>query len=198
MCIVWRHRWGLLFEKSKLKMKRLMLIVLVLGVVAIGPWKRATETTAARETELAEQSTSSEPLVIVVNRLNSEENLSFSDLHQIFLGTRRYWSDGKRITLVMREPGEAERNVILRDVCGLTEEQFKTHFLRGLYTGDIIVSPKTLSTPQGVKRFIFNVPGAIGYLRMSDVDANVKVIRIDERFPGDKGYRLRVPNQAVN
>lgn len=178
-------------------MKRLMLVVFFVGV-AIWPGARATETLDARAPELAEQSGSSEPLVVVVNRMNSVENLSFSDLHAIFLGNRRYWSDGKRITLVMREPGDAERNVILRDVCGLTEEQFKTHFLRGLYTGEIIVSPKTLSTPLGVRRFIFNVPGAIGYLRMSDVDANVKVVRIDELFPGDKGYKLRVPYQAVN
>ena len=178
-------------------MKRLMLIVFVLGV-AVWPGARTPETTAAGETELAEQSISSEPLVIVVNRINSVENLSFGDLHAIFLGNRRYWSDGKRITLVMREPGEAERNVILRDVCGLTEDQFKMHFLRGLYTGEIMVSPKTLSTSLGVRRFIFNVPGAIGYLRMSEVDANVKVVRIDETFPGDKGYKLRVPYQAVN
>src|SRR3974377_1994836 len=109
-------------------MKRLMLIVFVLGV-AVWPGARTPETTAAGETELAEQSISSEPLVIVVNRINSVENLSFGALHAIFLGTPRYWSDGKRITLVMREPGEAERNVILRDVCGLTEDQFKMHFL---------------------------------------------------------------------
>ena len=174
-----------------------MLWVLCWGV-AIWPGLRATETPAVRASEFAEQGTASEPLVIVVNRLNSVENLSSSDLHAVFLGNRRYWSDGKRITLVMREPGDAERNVMLRDVCGLTEEQFKTHFLRGLYTGEIIVSPKTLSTPLGVRRFIFNVPGAIGYLRMSDVDGNVKVVRIDELLPGDKGYRLRVSTQAVN
>lgn len=175
-----------------------MLVVLVTWMAA-WPGARVAKTPAAyTETELAEQGTPSEPLVIVVNRMNSLENLSSSDLHAIFLGNRRYWSDGKRITLVMREPGEAERNVILRDVCGLTEDQFKTHFLRGLYTGEIIVSPKTLSTSLGVRRFIFNVPGAIGYLRMSEVDANVKVVRIDELLPGDRGYKLRVPSQVGN
>jgi hypothetical protein len=74
----------------------------------------------------------------------------------------------------------------------MNDDQFKVHFLRGLYTGEILVSPKTLSTPLGVRRFIFNVPGAIGYLRQSDVDATVKVIRIDELLPGDRGYRLHV------
>jgi hypothetical protein len=81
---------------------------------------------------------------------------------------------------------------VLRDVCQMNEEEFKNHFLRGLFTGEIQVSPKTLATPMGVRKFVFNVPGAIGYLRPEDVDATVKVISIDELFPGDKGYKLRV------
>ena len=60
------------------------------------------------------------------------------------------------------------------------------------------VRPKTLSTPVGVRKFIFNVPGAIGFLRASDVDATVKVLRIDELLPEDRGYKLRVQSPAVN
>jgi len=147
---------------------------------------------------MAELTPPSEPLAIVVNRSNPLDNLSSAELHTIFLGGRGYWTNGRRITLVMREPGEPERKTILRDVCGMDEEQFKTHFLRGLYTGEILVSPKILATPSGVRKFIFNVPGAIGYLRISDVDATVKVVRLNELLPEDKGYRLHVQNQAVN
>jgi len=148
---------------------------------------------ASTDFTVTEQEAAPEPLVIVVNRMNPVDNLSSADLRAIFLGVRSYWNNGRRITLVMREPGEQERRVILHDVCGMNEEQFRTHFVRGLYTGEILVSPKTLDTPLGVRRFIFNVPGAIGYLRESDVDATVKVVRVDERSPGEKGYRLHVP-----
>ena len=65
-------------------------------------------------------------------------------------------------------------------------------------TGEILVSPKILATSTGVRRFIFNVPGAIGYLRVSDVDASVKVLRIDSLLPEDKGYKLHVPIQVSN
>ncbi len=151
------------------------------------------------ESTLSHRGVETEPLVIVVNRSNPLENLSFSELRKIFLGARSHWADGRRITLVMREPGEIERKAILHDVCGMTEEQLKTHFLRGLYTGELLVSPKTLATPAGVRKFIFNVPGAIGYLRLSDVDASVKIVRIDSLLPGDQGYKLhiqfRVPNE---
>lgn len=132
------------------------------------------------------------PLAIVVNRSNPVNELSFAELRNIFLGNRSHWPDGKRITLVMRDPEQPERRAVLRDICGMNEEQFKTHFLHGLFTGEILVSPKILSTPTGVRKFIFNVPGAIGYLRVSDLDDTVKVVRIDELSPDDRNYRLRV------
>ena len=147
---------------------------------------------------LPETTVGTEPLVIVVNRSNPVDELSSAELRKVFLGNRSHWPNGRRITLVMREPGEAERNTILHEVCGMTEDQLKNHYLHGLYTGEILVSPKILSSPTGVRKFIFNVPGAIGYLRVGDVDATVKVIRIDELLPEDRGYKLRVPVEAVS
>ena len=145
-----------------------------------------------------EQVSVTEPLVIVVNRSNPVNDLSSAELRKIFLGNRSHWSNGRRITLVMREPGEAERMTMLRDVCGMNEDQLKNHYLHGLYTGEILVSPKILSSPTGVRKFVFNVPGAIGYLRLGDLDSTVKVLSIDEFLPEDKGYRLRVPLEVAN
>jgi ABC-type phosphate transport system substrate-binding protein len=140
----------------------------------------------------------SESLAIVVNRSNQVDALSSSELRTIFLGNRSHWPNGRRITLVMREPGDLGRESIVHDVCGMNEQQFKTHFLHGLYAGDILVSPKLLSSAGGVRRFVFNVPGAIGYLRLSDLDNSVKVLKIDEHLPDEKGYKLRVTSQPGN
>lgn len=139
-----------------------------------------------------------ENLAIVVNRSNPVENLSTSELRRVFLGERGHWPNGRRITIVMIEPGQPERDVVLRDIFRMTETEFNNHFLHGVFTGEVLVSPKTLATPVGVRKFVFNVPGAIGYLRASDVDASVKVVRIDERYPDDKAYPFHVPPQPVN
>jgi ABC-type phosphate transport system substrate-binding protein len=133
-----------------------------------------------------------QPLAIIVNRSNGVDELSTSELRRIFLGARSHWPNGRRITLVMREPGEPERRCMLRDLYQMSESDLKNHFLHGLFTGDILVSPKILATAVGVRKFVFNVPGAIGYVRLSDVDDTVKVLRVDELLPDDKGYRLKV------
>lgn len=151
-----------------------------------------TRDTAASAEPPAEQNGATQPLAIIVNRSNSLDDLSLGELRRMFLGQRNYWPNGRRITLVMREPGEPERKSMLHDVYQMNESELKNHFLHGLFTGEILVSPKILATAVGVRKFIFNVPGAIGYVRLSDVDETVKVLRVDELLPDDKGYKLRV------
>lgn len=136
-------------------------------------------------------------MAIVVNRGNVVDNLSTAELRRIFLGARGHWTSGRRITIVMMEPGRPERAAVLRQICQMSESEFSNHFLHGLFTGEVLVSPKTLATPVGVREFVFNVPGAIGYLRISDVDSSVKIVRIDDRFPNEKAYPFHVPAPAA-
>lgn len=131
-------------------------------------------------------------LAIIVNQTNPVDNFSLAELRKIFLGERSHWPNGRRITLVMMDPAQPERKVILREVYGMNEKDLNQHFIQGVFTGAVFVSPKTLATPSDVLKFVFNVPGAIGYLRASDVDTSVKVLRVDGHLPDDKDYRLHI------
>jgi len=163
-----------------------MLIMVLLVLLAEVCAQRAVRTSADAQTP------ADESIAIVVNQENSVDNLTMKDLRTVFLGERSHWANGRRITLVMMEPGQPERKAMLREIYRMSETDFNRHFLQGLFTGEVFVSPKTLATPVGVRKFIFNVPGAIGYVRSSDVDSTVKVIRIDGHLPDDKEYELRL------
>jgi len=167
-----------------------------LALVSLAVLLKGT-TTSAKPPD-TEQSVLFQPLAIVVNRSNSVNGLSMTELRKVFLGERGHWPNGRRITLVMREPGEPEYKTILREVCQMSDSELKNHILHGLFTGEILVSPKTLDTPAGVRKFVFNVPGAIGYLRLTDVDSTVKIVRVDELLPGDEGYKLRAEVTSAN
>src|SRR2546429_5259029 len=85
-------------------------------------------TTLFRSRPAAEDS-----LGIVVNRSNPVENLSFAELRKIFLGEQTHWSNGRRITVVMLEPGKqrseehtSELQSRLHLVCRLLLEKKKT------------------------------------------------------------------------
>ena|ERR1700746_7447 len=178
-------------------MARMASLAIVLGLAALLLAAPPRETAPAAHPG-PEQILPTQPLAIVVNRSNTVDDLSMAELRRVFLGERSHWPNGRRITLVMREPGEPERKTILKDVCQMNESELKNHFLHGLFTGEILVSPKILATPVGVRKFVFNVPGAIGYLRLTDVDNTVKVVRVDEFLPEDKGYKLRVEVRPAN
>lgn len=135
-------------------------------------------------------------LAIIVNRSNPVENLSYSELRKIFLGERSRWPSGHRVIVTMVDSGYPEREAMLRDVYRMSESAYQDHFLKGTYTGDIPFPPKTLSSPEVLRRFVFNAPGAIGYLRASDVDGSVKVVSIDGYFPDNPAYKLQIEGPA--
>jgi ABC-type phosphate transport system substrate-binding protein len=137
----------------------------------------------------------SEPLAIVVNRSNPLSEISLAELRRLYRGQRSRWSNGRRVTLVMRDPGTPEREAILQTLYGLDEDEYRRGFMQAVFAGEANDAPKILASTNGVLRFVFNVPGAIGYVRASEVDGSVKMLRVDGRLPGEAGYRLEVQPQ---
>ena len=136
-------------------------------------------------------------LAIIVNQSNPVENCSFDELRKIFLGERSHWPNGRRITIVMLDPAQPERKVVLREIYGMSEKDLNNHFIQGVFTGSVLAAPKTLNSAADVRKFVFNVPGAIGYVRGTDADASVKTLRIDGRLPEDKDYKIRLQAHAA-
>src|SRR6266704_5060620 len=131
-------------------------------------------------------------LGIVVNRSNPVENLSFAELRKIFLGEQTHWLNGRRITVVMLEPGNSERQAVLAQIYQMGEKDFINYFLHGMFTGEIHAAPKALPSSAEVLKFVLNVPGAIGYVKNPDVNESVKVVRVESRLPSEKEYLLRL------
>ena len=144
--------------------------------------------TGARATPLPAQ----EDLAVIVNKSNSVDNLSLDDLRKIFLAQRTRWPNGRKVTVVMREQGRAERAAALRLIYRMREQEFNRYFLNIKFTGETLEEPKLLSSVDGMLKFVFNVPGAIGYARASEVDSSVKVLRIEGLAPGQTGYKLKL------
>ena len=133
-------------------------------------------------------------LAVIVNLSNPVEDLSLKELRNIVMVERTHWPDGRKITVALREPGPPERQAVLSLVYGMNESGFTRYFLRATFTGQIPNGPRMLSTSELVRRFLVNVPGAIGFVRQVDADTSVKTVRIDGRMPGAPDYSLTVPN----
>jgi len=170
------------------------VILAVFVVAALALPRDHSSLTAAAQADA--RANAKQSLAIVVNRSNPINNLSFTELRKIFLGDRNHWPNGHRIAIVMLEYDHPERRAVLRLIYRMEEKAYEDFLLRGVFRGDVFVAPKTLASPTIVRKFVFNAPGAIGYLRASDVDESVKVVRIDGLLPEEKGYRLQIDESS--
>jgi len=131
-------------------------------------------------------------LAIIVNVANPLQSLSVVELRKIFRAEENYWPNGHHITIALPEPGQPEREVVLKEIYRMSERDFTRHFVQATFTGEALSAPKTLATASGLRKFIFNVPGAIGCIPADEVDTTVKVVRLDGHLPGETSYRLRL------
>lgn len=129
-------------------------------------------------------------LVFVVHRSNPTENLTLAELRRYLRGERRKWPNGRNVTVVMRNPGALERATVLREIYGMNEDEFARYFLHAAFVGDVAGPPKQVNSAHWMARFVFNVPGAIGYLRASELDDAVKPLRIGGVGHHDPEYPL--------
>lgn len=131
-------------------------------------------------------------LAIVVNLANPINNLSTGELRSLFLERKSHWPNGRRIAVAMLDYPYPERRAALRQIYRMEENAFQEYFIKAIFRGDVFAAPRTLASPELMRKFVFNAPGAIGYLRNSDLDDTVKVVKIDGRLPEEKNYTLQI------
>ena len=74
----------------------------------------------------------------------------------------------------------------------MEEADYAKYFLQATFTGQVPAAPRTLSGAATAKQFVSVTPGAVGYVRGSDVDDSVKTLKVDGKSPGEAGYALKV------
>jgi ABC-type phosphate transport system substrate-binding protein len=179
-----------------MKAMSVLLLVLAGGLLL----REATSETTSPKRPTSSNSAprnSWEGLAIVVNRQNPIDNVTLGQLRQVFFGERRWWSSKRRVTLVARPRGAAERQPVLRVIYRMNDQDLDKYFFFGVYRGEFSTSPATVATPGDVRKFVEKTPGAIGYLRASDADDSVKVIRVNGLLPEDDGYPLRLRSRLT-
>ena len=170
------------FESAALLASVAVLVSLTEGAGLPSAMERAGASAGASQ--------SNRVLVFIVNKASPLENLSFQDLRKIFLGEQSKWPDGHKVTLVMQDRGQEEREVFLRLVCHMQESDYKRYILQAEFTGSTQGGPRLLSSASGVIKFVSLVPGAIGYVYADEANDSVKVIKIDGIGPDGAGYKF--------
>ena len=124
-------------------------------------------------------------LAIVTDTANPTKNLTTADLTKILNLKTHNWPDGKSVTVVMRDPGGPDMQLVLRRVLNMTTEQ--AHLFVQTHKGFIVIA----DSDDAVVRFVSGNRGAIGIVDLYSLTKNVNVIKIDSKLPVEQGYLLR-------
>jgi ABC-type phosphate transport system substrate-binding protein len=130
-------------------------------------------------------------IAVVVHPDVPVDNLTIAELRRILVGDREFWTSGMRVMLFLRAPVARERDVAIKDVCQMTEAQFRQHWIAKVFRADTPSGPRIVYSGQMAVDQVSRTPGAITFVEAGSVGKGVKVLKIEGKAPGQPGYRVR-------
>jgi hypothetical protein len=152
-------------------------------VVALGAM------TLAQNQALPNPPPRSSDIAVVVNAKNPTVRLSMADLRKIFAGQTRTWPSRIPIQLIIRAPEAHEHEAVLH-LLRLSEPEFKHYWDSPAYWNEP-ADPVAVFSNGMQKEAVMSFPGAIALMAAEDVKPGLKVLKIDDNLPGEKGYPLQ-------
>jgi len=129
-------------------------------------------------------------IAVIVHPDVTVDDLSFADLRKIMLGDRQFWASGQKITLIVAEPVDTGRSVLLERVYNMSEQQFRQFWIARVFRGEAAEGPKVVISSEGVMEMVSVLAGSIAFVDFDDVPSGVKALKIDGKLPGEEGYAL--------
>jgi hypothetical protein len=130
-------------------------------------------------------------IAVVVRGDTPVDGLSLAELRRLLLGERQFWNGTLRVTLLMREPGAREREVVLKNIYGMNEAEFKRFWIEKIFRAEAQTGPKIVYSNDMATELVTAIPGSIAFMDAGRIPKTLKELKIDGRSPGDKGYVLR-------
>jgi hypothetical protein len=131
-------------------------------------------------------------VAVVVHPKVPVDDLRMGELQKFLLGDRQYWDSGKtRVTLLIRAPVAHERDVVLKKIYRMTEAQFRQYWIGKVFRAEASSGPKIVYSNESATELVSSLPGSIAFVEVSQVPKGIKILKIDGKAPGDKGYPLQ-------
>lgn len=141
-------------------------------------------------------------LAVVVNDAHVENDLPMSQLRRIFLGDRRFWSDGQPIHGVLPPKDAPElTEEFLREVLGLTPDEFWRHWKANSFRGLNTRTPRSLSSTSITLRAVLRSTVPIALVPADRLPARtlgLRVLTVDGKSPDDPDYPLRLAPRGAD
>ena len=132
----------------------------------------------------------SKELAVIVNPKNPVKKITFSELRSYLKLRRQFWPNKKRCDLYLPPHKSDAYKLLLKDVYKTSHKKLQKYWVRKLFSGDIPSKPSYVSSFRSAGSQVLKNVGALSIVPANMVPKGVRVLPIDGKMPGDKGYRL--------
>lgn len=161
-------------------MKRPLLFALGLGTVTLcGSWHVEGAHAAAGKAALA----------LVTQKTSSLDGLTLREVKRLYLGEHLDTPDGKKLVPLNQAARSPERGEFERLVLNMAPDEVGRFWIDRKIRGQS-GPPRAVSSLDLLRRAAASMPGAVVYLKPSEVGAELKVLRVEGKRPGEPGYPL--------
>jgi len=117
--------------------------------------------------------------VIIVHKDNPISSISKSDIARIFLGKKKSWESGSRITPGLMKSSNDTMKVFMKDYCNKSPKRFNAHWMRHVFSGSGQRPEEFSSSIQAIQYISTNRNG-IAVIDSSKLPRGVKRLKITE------------------
>jgi phosphate transport system substrate-binding protein len=132
-----------------------------------------------------------EDLAVIVSKDSPINNLTKSQLRKLVLGEQESWPSGQKVTVVLNSPGTAERKGVLTLICRMSEQDYVQHAIHAKAAGEAMALRILAPSGTAARQIVGNDLGAVGFVRLSEVNDTVKILKVDGVGAGEKDYKLK-------
>ncbi len=116
-------------------------------------------------------------VVVVVSSRSPLTGVSKAHLVDVFLGRASRFADGSPAVPIDQVEGSPVRDEFYDTFAGKSSAQLKAHWSKIIFTGRG-QPPKEVADSAAMKKLLAENPHAIGYIAPAQVDASVRVLRL--------------------
>ncbi len=130
--------------------------------------------------------------IVIVNPKNPTKDLKLAELRKILSLQSRRWSNKAKVRLLLPKTGSKAQRVLLKRIYKMNIKSLKKYWAKMLYTNKIPSKPKTAGTIKSIKMVMRKSGGiAVVMKKALPKGIKVKILTIDGKSPGMKGYPLQ-------
>jgi hypothetical protein len=129
-------------------------------------------------------------LALVSNKANSVSAITLPDLVKICKGQTNRWTDGKPVTLIMRNPSAPEMRFFLEKIYEVPESEVKEIISTANHGRIGHPAIMIVDSDEDLVNKVASIPGAVGVVDVYAINSSVAVVKLAGKLPLEPGYLL--------